>query len=160
MPSLRRLPIGLQITKLSDLTALASQLTLGGPPECPTRPFCALGLETKYGIGFKSFRVLDAGGQLTKTALRDGDIDVALLFTSDATGFVLLDDDRQLQNADAVVPLIVAVKVGDQARSVLNAVSAKLTTEALSELNHRFLATGGDTDVVARTWLRQNGFSD
>ena len=43
---------------------------------------------------------------------------------------------------------------------MINAVSAKLTTEALSELNERFHATGGDTDVVARTWLRQNGFSD
>ncbi len=150
----------LRVAKLSDLAPLAAQLTLGGPPECPTRPFCALGLEAKYGIRFKEFRALDAGGPLTKAALGDGDIDVALLFTSDAEGFVLLEDDKQLQNADAVVPLIRPEKVDDRARMVMNAVSAKLTTEALSELNERFHVTGGDTDVVARTWLRQNGFAD
>ncbi len=149
----------LGITKLSELGPLASQLTLGGPPECPTRPFCAMGLETTYGIRFKSFTALDAGGPLTKAALRNGDIDVALLFTSDATGFVLLEDDKQLQNADAVVPVIRPDKVDDRARSVMNDVSAKLTTESLSKLNERFTATGGDTDVVAKTWLRENGFT-
>ncbi len=150
----------LQISKLSDLTALASELTLGGPPECPARPFCAKGLEDTYGIRFQSFRALDAGGPLTKTALDRGDIDVGLLFTSDATGFVLLDDDRHLQNADAVVPVIRPGKVDERARSVMNDVSAKLTTESLSELNQQFHARGGDTDVVARGWLRQNGFAD
>ena len=150
----------LRITKLSDLTPLASQLTLGGPPECPTRPFCAKGLETRYGIRFKSFTALDAGGPLTKAALRNGDIDVALLFTSDATGFVLLEDDRQLQNADAVVPVVRPEKVDDRARSVMNDVSAKLTTESLSELNQRFTATGGryrrrGEELAPRERLRQ-----
>ena len=149
----------LRLSKLSDLAPLASQLRLGGPPECPTRPFCARGLEATYGIRFKSFQALDAGGPLTKKALADGDIDVALLFTSDATGFVLLEDDGHLQNADAVVPLIRPDKVDDRARAVMNDVSAKLTTESLSALNQRFTATGGDTDVVAQTWLRQNGFA-
>lgn len=150
----------LRIAKLSELAPLAPQLTLGGPPECPTRPFCAPGLETTYGIRFKSFRALDAGGPLTKAALRNGDVDVALLFTSDATGFVLLEDDKHLQHADAVVPVIRSEKLDERAREVMNAVSAKLTTESLSALNERFNSTGGDTDVVARAWLRQNGFAD
>ena len=150
----------LRITKLSDLAPLASQLSLGGPPECPTRPFCAKGLEARYGIRFGSFKALDAGGPLTKTALRNGEIDVALLFTSDATGFVLLEDDKQLQNADAVVAVIRPAAVDERARSVMNAVSAALTTESLSELNERVHNTGGDTNVVAQTWLRQNGFAD
>src|SRR5436853_318611 len=107
-----------KLKKLSDLTAVAGQLTLGGPSECPTRPFCAKGLEDKYGIKFKSFKALDAGAPLTKTALKNGDIDVGLLFTSDAKGFVLLEDDKKLQNADAVVPIVKSDKVNESARTV------------------------------------------
>jgi osmoprotectant transport system substrate-binding protein len=148
----------LRIRRLSDVTPVAGQLTLGGPPECPTRPFCAKGLEDKYGIRFKAFKALDAGGPLTKTALRNGDIDVGLLFTSDAKGFVLLEDDRKLQNADAVLPVIKTDKVNDEARTVMNNVSAKLTTEALSDLNERVGVNKEDPDAVAQAWLTQNGF--
>src|SRR5437867_4328019 len=84
------------IKKISDSAPLANNLVLGGPPECPTRPFCALGLKNTYGITFKDFKPLDAGGPLTVTALEGKQIDVGLLFTSDpsivAKNFVLLDD--------------------------------------------------------------------
>ena len=53
------------LTKLSDVTAVASGWTLGGPPECPQRPFCKPGLEQTYGLHFKAFKALDAGGPLT-----------------------------------------------------------------------------------------------
>src|SRR5579864_712628 len=52
-------------TKLSDLQPVANQLVLGGPPECPTRPFCQQGLANTYGLNFKDFKSLDAGGPLT-----------------------------------------------------------------------------------------------
>ena len=138
---------------------MAPQLTLGGPPECPTRPFCAKGLEDKYGIKFKAFKALDAGGPLTKTALKNGDIDVGLLFTSDAKGFVLLEDDKKLQNADAVVPIVKSDKVNESARTVMNNVSAKLTSDALSDLNDRVNVNKEDPDVVAQSWLSQHGFA-
>src|SRR5207248_1567446 len=60
------------LTKLSDLAPIAGQLTLGAPPECPTRPFCGKGLEDKYGIKFKAFKPLDFDGPLTKAALKNG----------------------------------------------------------------------------------------
>src|ERR1700737_5123104 len=63
---------------------IASQMTLGGPPECPTRPFCQAGLTKVYGLHFKAFRALDAGGPLTKAALDKGDIDIGLIFSSDS----------------------------------------------------------------------------
>src|SRR5262249_4523294 len=55
--------------KLSDLTSVAGQMTLGGPPECPNRPFCQQGLGAKYGLHFKAFKARDSGGPLTKAAL-------------------------------------------------------------------------------------------
>lgn len=73
------------VTTLSDLAAKCpAGLTLGGPPECPQRPFCQPGLEEKYNLKFESFKALDPGGPLSKTALRKGDVVVALVFSSDA----------------------------------------------------------------------------
>src|SRR3954453_6849351 len=71
------------LKKMSDLAAHAPQMTLGGPPECPTRPFCQPGLEQTYGLKFKSFKALDTGGPLSKNALSNGDVDVALILSSD-----------------------------------------------------------------------------
>src|SRR6202171_2940438 len=71
------------LTKLSDLAPVASQMVLGGPPECPTRPFCQQGLVKTYGANFKSFKALDADGPLTRAALTGGQIDIRLVFSSD-----------------------------------------------------------------------------
>ena len=73
------------LTKLSDLKKVKTKLVLGGPPECPTRPFCEPGLEKTYGLTFASFKTLDAGGPLTKAALKDGSIQVGLVFSSDGS---------------------------------------------------------------------------
>jgi osmoprotectant transport system substrate-binding protein len=73
------------VKTLSDLASkCGSGLTLGGPPECPDRPFCQPGLESKYGLHFDSFTALDAGGPLSKTALKQGKVTLALVFSSDA----------------------------------------------------------------------------
>lgn len=70
---------------LSDLADYEGELVLGGPPECPTRPFCQPGLEETYGIDFDGFVSLDAGGPLTKTALKQERIQVGLVFSSDGS---------------------------------------------------------------------------
>jgi osmoprotectant transport system substrate-binding protein len=70
---------------LSDLADYDGELVLGGPPECPTRPFCQPGLEQTYGIEFDGFEALDAGGPLTKTALKQGRIQLGLVFSSDGS---------------------------------------------------------------------------
>jgi osmoprotectant transport system substrate-binding protein len=74
-----------KVTTLSELASACSDgsLVLGGPPECPTRPFCQPGLEKTYGLKFKSFRQLDAGGPLTKTAIEKGNVSLGLVFSSD-----------------------------------------------------------------------------
>ncbi len=73
------------VASLSDLAAKCSSgLTLGGPAECPTRPFCQAGLESTYSLKFDGFTSLDAGGPLSKTALKQGKVALALVFSSDA----------------------------------------------------------------------------
>ncbi|HYX44669.1 MAG TPA: ABC transporter substrate-binding protein, partial [Acidimicrobiales bacterium] len=151
-----------KLKKLSDLAPVAGELRLGGPPECPTRPFCAAGLEKTYGIVFKDFKALDPGGPLSKAALENGDVDVALIFSSDgaipAKGFVVLEDDRHLQNADNVVPIIRTGAATEEVRQVLNKVSAALTTDDLAELNKRADVDKEDPEVLAKGWLKDHGF--
>jgi osmoprotectant transport system substrate-binding protein len=69
---------------LSDLAAKCNggELVLGGPPECPDRPFCRPGLERTYGLKFTGFSALDAGGPLTQAALRQGKVTLGLVFSS------------------------------------------------------------------------------
>ena len=86
-------------------------LTFGGPPECPSRPLCLPGLRRTYGLRFEEFVELDTGGPVTRQALRDGAVDVALLFSTDpslggAADLVELVDDRDLQPDENVTPLV------------------------------------------------------
>jgi osmoprotectant transport system substrate-binding protein len=142
---------------------IASQMTLGGPPECPTRPFCEAGLTKVYGLHFKAFRALDAGGPLTKAALDRGDIDIGLIFSSDSaysTGkYVQLADDKHLQNADNVVPLIRTNKASADVTALLNEVDGKLTTQDLIALNKSADVDKQDPDVIAKKWLTDHGYS-
>jgi len=144
----------------SDLAALNGTLVFGGPPECPNREFCLIGLTDVYGLDFAEFMPLDVGGPITVTALESGEIDVALLFTSSgvilAKDFVLLEDDLGLQPAENLAPAVrdeIIDAYGDGFRTVLNAVSAALTTEQLIELNKRVEIDGEDPDKVAASWL-------
>jgi osmoprotectant transport system substrate-binding protein len=153
-----------KLTKLSDLAPVAGQLVLGGPPECPNREFCALGLKSKYGITFKEFKPLDVGGALTVQALVGGQIDVGLLFTSDATiavrGFVLLEDDKQLQLSDNVAPVVrneYLAKAGDDFKRIVNSIAPKLTTAELTGLNKLVEVDKKDPKDVARDWLKKQG---
>lgn len=155
----------LGLSSVSDLAAHNGTLVFGGPPECPEREFCLLGLQSVYGLDFAEFKPLDVGGPLTVAALEGGEIDAALLFTSDgviaAKGFVLLEDDKNLQPAENIVPVTtkeIADAYGDEFAELLDSVSAKITTAELSELNKRYGIDAEDADVLAREWLEANGF--
>jgi len=149
-------------TKLSDLAPIGNQLILGAGPECPTRPFCQIGLKNTYGITFKSFKALDTDGPLTRAALKSNDIQVGLVFTSDADlaslGLVVLKDDKNLQNADNVVPIIRTAVASADAKKVLNAVSAGLNTADLISLNAAVQLNHQDADVATKAYLVQHNW--
>ena len=74
------------VKTLSELADACSDgsLVLGGPAECPTRPFCQPGLEETYGLKFGSFQEYgDTGGPLTKAAIQKGEVSIGLVFSSD-----------------------------------------------------------------------------
>lgn len=146
--------------------SLASTLVFGGPPECPQRPFCLLGLNETYGLEFESFEALDVGGPITVEALANGQVDVALMFTSDPTiaarDFVVLEDDMGLQLADNLIPVANAALVAEQPRIAerLNAASAMITQDELIELNRQFTEDRQDARDIAAAWLEQQGLLD
>lgn len=73
------------VTSLTELADTCGTISLGGPPECPERPFCQIGLEEEYGLEVAQFDSLDAGGPLTKTAIQQGQVMVGLVFSSDGS---------------------------------------------------------------------------
>jgi len=147
---------------LDDLKPVAGQLVVGGPPELKTRPAGLPGLERVYGIGeFKEFKALDAGGPLTVSALKKGDIDVGRVFTTQgviaAEGWVVLEETKPLQPAQNVVPVGRSDAMTDQVKGALNALSPKITTEELTKLNAQVDVEKKDPEQVARDWLTQQG---
>ena len=149
------------LTAVSDLQPVAGDLTLGGPPECPERPFCIPGLQEVYGIEFGEFQPLDAGGPLTIEALQSGEIDVALLFSTQSViaenSWVLLEDDKGLQAADNITPLVRSDALDGEVEALLDDVSATLTTENVTALNQRVEVDGEDPADVAASHLEENG---
>ena len=120
---------------IADLAGKAGQLTVGGPPEWKTRDTGIPGFKKIYGLEFKAFRPLDAGGPLTLAALKNGQIDAGDLFTTDpsiaANDLVALEDPKNMYAAQNVVPLITKSKSNPTIEGALNAVSAKLDTATL-----------------------------
>ncbi len=153
-----------RLRSIADLARVAPRLVFGGPPECPGRPYCLPGLKRVYGLRFKAFTPLDAGGPLTLQALEAGYIGAALLFTTDpdipARHLIVLADVRGLQPAENITPLLrrnVIARYGPTLAAVLNKVSALLDTGTLRALNARVELAGQNPRLVAASWLRAHG---
>ena len=152
------------LRSIADLAKVAPGLTFGGPPECPGRAYCLPGLKRVYGLRFKTFTPLDAGGPLTLQALTAGYIGVALLFTTDPRildrHLVVLADDRGLQPAENITPLVARdaiARYGPRLLTTLNRVSALLDTGTLRSLDARVEIAGQNPQLVAASWLRTHG---
>jgi osmoprotectant transport system substrate-binding protein len=146
------------IGRLSQLAALAPQLTFGGPPECPDRPLCLPGLQKVYGLRFGTVVSIPSRAATVEDLLA-GAIDVGLLETTDARRFsapvVLLTDDLSLQPHENVVPLVrtdVLDRWGDRLRNVLDQTSARLTDQELVALNRAVEIDGRTPAQAARRW--------
>ena len=151
------------LKSIADLAAVAGKLTLGAPPEFQTRPDGIPGLEKSYGVKFKTFKKLDAGGPLTENALKNGQIDAGDIFTTDPligkNGWVVLEDPKNLYTAQNVLPLINSKKASETVKAALDAVSAKLTTDDLVKLNEQVSLEKQDAATVAQKWLSDAGLA-
>jgi osmoprotectant transport system substrate-binding protein len=150
------------ITSIGDLAKLGT-VKVGANPEFETRPYGVPGLKKVYGVKDVEFTAIsDAGGPATIKALKDGDVDVANIYSTTpsiaANDLVTLEDPENLIAAQNLVPLINDAKSSDVVEDTLDAVSQQLTTEDLIELNGR---VDGDEKAsaatVAKEWLQEKG---
>jgi osmoprotectant transport system substrate-binding protein len=150
-----------KLASIEDLKAVAGQLVVGAGPEWAERYQGLKGLKEVYGVEFKQFKPLDAGGPLTVNALLDGDIDVGNVFSTDSAiatnKLVVLTDPKNLYLAENIVPLIRTEANNATVTGALNAVSAKLTTENLTMYLARVQVDKQDTATVAKAFLTDSG---
>jgi osmoprotectant transport system substrate-binding protein len=152
------------LKKISDLSKVASKLTLYGSPECRQRLDCLLGLQKVYGLKFKKFVPVDIA--LRHEVLSKGQADVSIVFTTDPqvkrNNEVLLEDDKGMfppYNSTLVVRNDVLQKAGPDLEKVVNQVTKGLTDEVMQELNARVDLDKKTPKVVAGEYLKESGLT-
>lgn len=152
------------LTSIGDLKGI-SGLSLAGNPELKTRSYGVPGLEKVYGItGIKFTAISDSGGPATLKALTSGQVDVADIYSTTPSitenHLVTLTDPEHLIAAQNVVPLIRKDHDNPTVDQTLDAVSAKLTTKSLLDLNGELSGPSKPKAAdVAAQWLKDNGLA-
>jgi osmoprotectant transport system substrate-binding protein len=151
---------------IADLAAHSPEVKFGAPSEFLNRTEGLPGLKKNYGLDISPnnfVAISDGGGPATVRALVDGTVTAADIFSTSPAipqnNLVVLEDPKNNFLAANVVPLVSSQKKSDQLKTVLDAVSAKLTTQALIELNSAVSGNAGvNADDAARKWVQDNGF--
>ncbi|HZX36748.1 MAG TPA: ABC transporter substrate-binding protein [Streptomyces sp.] len=145
---------------LSDLGKSKLKVKIAAGDECEVRPFCAPGLKKTYGIDVTGIDPKGVGTPQSKQAVKDGTDQLVLTTTTDAVldGLVFLEDDKKLQNADNVLPVVNAKDAGSkEIADVLDKLTKVLTTEDLAELNRKVDAERAKPEDAAKAYLESKG---
>jgi osmoprotectant transport system substrate-binding protein len=149
-----------KLKSIGDLKKVASSWTFGGPAECKTRITCVPGLKKYYGITFKAFKTLDEDGPITVSALKNGQVQVARIFSSDTTvssdHFVVLADPKDFQGAGNIVPVMRKAQATPAVLAAVNKVSANLTTADLVSFNVAVETDKQNATTVAAAFVKAN----
>jgi osmoprotectant transport system substrate-binding protein len=152
---------------IGDLAAHSPEVKFAAPSDFQGRPSGLVGLRQRYGLDIAPgnfVAISDDGGAVTVRTLEQGRVNAANIFsTSPAilqSRLVALEDPLHNFPAGNIVPLVNSQKKTDKLKDVLDAVSAKLTSLGVADLNASVSGNSGvDPDVAARNWLRDNGFN-
>ncbi|MFI5858152.1 ABC transporter substrate-binding protein [Streptomyces parvulus] len=147
---------------LTDLGESGLKVRLAAGDECVERPYCAPGLRETYGIDITAVDPKGVGTTQAKRAVQNGSDQLVLTTTTDATldafGLVLLADDKKLQNADYIVPVVNRARAGGEGvAKALGKLNAVLTTADLAGLNQQVDSWRRLPEDVARSYLRDKG---
>ncbi|MFJ9027735.1 ABC transporter substrate-binding protein [Streptomyces sp. NPDC102274] len=151
-----------KLKTLSDLGKSKLKVKIAAGDECEVRPFCAPGLKKTYGIDVAGIDPKGVGTPQSKQAVKDGVDQVVLTSTTDGTldsfGLVVLEDDKKLQNADNVLPVVNAKDAGSaEIADVLGKLTDALTTDDLARLNLKIDAERAKPEDVAKEYLESKG---
>ena len=149
------------LKSISDLSSVAKGWVIGGPSEFKTRADGIVGLKNVYGLTFKSFSPLDESGPITIAALKSGKVQAADIFTTTpqivTDKFVSLADPKNMFAAQNITPLVYKKAASAKVVSTLNAVSAKLTTAILLQMDKQLTINHASYTTVASQFISQNG---
>ena len=149
------------VTKLSDLEG--KSVVLAAAPDCEGRADCEGGLTKTYGIDVTKILPLGFASDQTYQSVLDGESQLGLTSTTDGTlesqGLVLLEDDKEIQPAQNLVPAVSTSFLDENpdVEGVLNDLMAALTTEKLTELNGRVSVDREKEEDVAKDFLQSEG---
>ena len=154
------------LVSIADLAAQSAEVKFGAPSEFIKRAQGLPGLKANYGLDIAPdnfVAISDGGGPATVRALLDGTVTAANIFSTSPAipqnNFVMLADPKDNFLPGNVVPLVSSQKLSEELKTVLDAVSARLTTKGLTELNGSVSGNSGvDPDEAARKWLSENNF--
>jgi osmoprotectant transport system substrate-binding protein len=151
------------LTTLSDLGASGISVKLAAPSECSTRPFCKPGLEKTYHIKISGLTPLDFDSLPLKQAIKSNKVQLGEVSTTDATlgqlGLQVLTDDKHLQNADYLTPIVNAkvLQQHPQIATALNPLASVLTTKDLGDLDNQVDGERQTVQDVAQNYLQSKG---
>jgi osmoprotectant transport system substrate-binding protein len=152
-----------QLETLSDLGDSGISVKLAATAECPDRPFCQPGLEKTYGIKISDILPLGFDSLPTKQAVKSDKAQLGLVATTDATladfGLVLLTDDKHLQNADNLIPIVNQDVLDEhpEIADAINPLASVLSTADLADLNNQVDSERKTVEEVAQTYLESKG---
>jgi len=151
------------LTTLTDLGKSGISVKLAAPAECPTRPFCKPGLEKTYNIKISGITPLAFDSVPLKQAVKTGKVQLGLVATTDATlgdfGLVVLTDDKKLQNADNLIPIVnkATLDKHPQIADAINPLASVLTTDDLGNLDNQVDGERKTVEDVAKAYLQDKG---
>ena len=149
------------VTKLSDLEG--QKVVVAAAEDCAERTDCGAGLTEDYGIDVTEFLPLGFASADVFKSVADGESQLGLTSTTDGTlesqGFVLLEDDLQIQPAQNLIPAVSSDWLADNpdVEGILNDLMAALTTENLTELNGRISVERQKPEDIAQEFLESEG---
>ena len=150
------------VTTLSQLAALGQPVVIAAGDDCVENTFCQPGLERTYGLRVASVTGDSYGSASAKQKVLDGTAQLGLTGTTDGTlaaqGLVLLDDDKGLQAADNLVPVVNAADAADpRIAEALDALAPVLTTEDLARMNVEVDGERRKPEDVAKAYVQEKG---
>ncbi len=147
---------------IPDLAKFKGTFRYAGYPECPTRITCFLGLKQIYGLKHLSFISI---GSIPVTALLDQNkADGGDIFSTQpelASGkYAILTDTKHIFGFQNVVPVVskqLVTQLGSKFTSTVNAVSSKLSLQAMIAMNKAVAIDKKTPAAVASAFLKANG---